>query len=1132
MLSLELSSQTILQNDTVDLSGRLVRMPDSGVNLKDNGIQILVTAPDTSVGVYNTTTYDTYGHFIYNGISGFTQKGAYGVQAIFDGNNSLTNSSSDPKTVLVGASAGYAVIVQGKIPNEEGLESHNKTANRIYNKLLNRNFVDDNIYYFNYDTTQTGVDATPSKAGIQSAIETWASGRMNGSPAPLYVIMVDHGNPDAFYLDSETIIPADLDTWLNTLESGLNSTALEEKRVVIIGACYSGSFIDTVSGAGRVVVASAAADEESYKGPMEPDNIRSGEFFLEEFFEQLERGYSLREAFVEATAKTEIYTREGGGSANSSNYYLDSSVQHPHLEDNGDGVGSNVLSGDQGDGALAEGIYLGTGVSYDTNSASNPVEITSVSDTIYLDAATVSAQLWAEANDDSQVDSMWMEIRSPSTVLTSSGGTGQLEVNLVKELMVLNVASGRWEKTYNLFDESGMYEIFYFVRDVGTNEIAPLKRSVVYKAQAVNNAPSQFLLTSPANGSNEKTVLLLDWEDASDPDGDIVTYTVLISRDSTFSTVDYKMEEIAKSNFSIGIDAGLEDLTTYYWKVLAVDSYGAVTESIQTREIITNNTNALPGIIEGYVYDANTSTAVSGATVTTSHGTSVSSLPDGYYFMLAQAGAVTLSVTAQGYGNMEITSTVEQGDSKSVHFALVPESFSISVSSGTGGSVSPSGSVSVNTGDTLALTITPDAGYHIADVLVDGVSKGAVSSYTLTNITTNHNVSATFAVNTYNITSLAGVGGSITPSGSVTVNSGDSLVVTIVPAPGFVIEDVMVDSISMGALNSYTFANIGAGHTIMAVFKTGTYLLSCEQTDLECLERADGQSEIDNMVSGKPDAGVMFMFGVSAVDSKGTPQYVRLMMSQRSSPSAIDFISYDMTCTGVYSSGATCTYSTKLGPASVHKYYFEMKTSDGVIVNYPSSGYITGPTVQLTTGFNIVGAPRDVNSAGLDGAGAFGSPNTYRWVSDSVYTQSGYYVPVTGVDPAVAGEGYFSLNETATLPELGAYGEVTGPDYAYQLQPGWSLISNPFAGNVKLSDIMVKKGAAGTPVTWTEAATNGWVTNAIYYYDGADWGKTYSMECAGGCAIGEPDATLVPWIGYWMELKVSDDTYYLVIPQP
>ena len=43
---------------------------------------------------------------------------------------------------------------------------------------------------------------------------------MNGSPAPLYIIMVDHGNQDTFYIDPDTISPVELDLWMKHLELG------------------------------------------------------------------------------------------------------------------------------------------------------------------------------------------------------------------------------------------------------------------------------------------------------------------------------------------------------------------------------------------------------------------------------------------------------------------------------------------------------------------------------------------------------------------------------------------------------------------------------------------------------------------------------------------------------------------------------------------------------------------------------------------------------------------------------------------------------------------------------------------------------------------------------------------------
>jgi hypothetical protein len=74
--------------------------------------------------------------------------------------------------------------------------------------------------------------------------------------------------------------------------------------------------------------------------------------------------------------------------------------------------------------------------------------------------------------------------------------------------------------------------------------------------------------------------------------------------------------------------------------------------------------------------------------------------------------------------------------------------YTITASAGLHGSISPSGNVTVNQGSDKLFNITPDTGYQIDDVLVDGSSVGAVSSYTFINVTEDHTITATFTVGT------------------------------------------------------------------------------------------------------------------------------------------------------------------------------------------------------------------------------------------------------------------------------------------------------------------------------------------------------------------------------------------------
>ena len=79
----------------------------------------------------------------------------------------------------------------------------------------------------------------------------------------------------------------------------------------------------------------------------------------------------------------------------------------------------------------------------------------------------------------------------------------------------------------------------------------------------------------------------------------------------------------------------------------------------------------------------------------------------------------------------------------------------------------PAGVISLDYGDNQTFTITPDTGYHVADVLVDGVSIGTVTSYDFTSVTANHTIAVTFAVNDFTINASVsgghGVGGSGQP---------------------------------------------------------------------------------------------------------------------------------------------------------------------------------------------------------------------------------------------------------------------------------------------------------------------------------------------------------------------------------
>jgi hypothetical protein len=146
----------------------------------------------------------------------------------------------------------------------------------------------------------------------------------------------------------------------------------------------------------------------------------------------------------------------------------------------------------------------------------------------------------------------------------------------------------------------------------------------------------------------------------------------------------------------------------------------------------------------------------------------------------------------------------------------------ITVTQGSNGVIAP-GTTAVNDGASQTFSITPNNGYHVLNVVVDGSSKGAVTSWAFTNVQVDHTITATFASGAYHtITASAGANGQITPSGAVQVIDGGSQTYTITPNTGYVISSLTVDGTSVGYGQSFSFQNVVADHTISVTFTQGS----------------------------------------------------------------------------------------------------------------------------------------------------------------------------------------------------------------------------------------------------------------------------------------------------------------------
>lgn len=150
---------------------------------------------------------------------------------------------------------------------------------------------------------------------------------------------------------------------------------------------------------------------------------------------------------------------------------------------------------------------------------------------------------------------------------------------------------------------------------------------------------------------------------------------------------------------------------------------------------------------------------------------------------------------------------------------LSSELHCLTASAWAGGAISPAGKIPVYDGDSLTFAVTPDPGYRISEVLVDGAPVGKPSTYTFSGVTTDRSITAKFTAATYHeIEASAGAGGRIEPSGRVSIADGDSLTLTVTPNPRYLLLALLVDGTSVGNPLSYTLDNVTSSHAIAAVF--------------------------------------------------------------------------------------------------------------------------------------------------------------------------------------------------------------------------------------------------------------------------------------------------------------------------
>ncbi|MBF0159468.1 MAG: hypothetical protein HQL58_08070 [Magnetococcales bacterium] len=709
-ITLKQALYAINPNQTIAVSGQLLRQdgkPWGERDLSGETVRLRMTDPDNLTTEVTTTT-QADGSFSFAGLNGFGQKGNYKLEATSD-DSLILESASSSADVRVGPPVGYVILVQGVLQTgsgtPEGLLAHKRSTNRIYQTLLRRGFTADNIKYLNFDTAALGpnpdagqvadyrnlpgvptgsvfnTDYLPTRANLQKAIENWAADKMLDKAAPLYLVMVDHGSPETFYIGKDNadgrVTSTDLANWLNKLDSKLAASgntgkqALQEDQTVVLGSCYSGSFIDNLSrdeanNKNRLVITSATGKEKSYRGATEADGIQDGELFLQHLFQALGKGKTFYEAFASATRLTEgtpgIANNKSNAKDNLPQERLitkisDNAGQHPLLNDNGDKVGSNELSTQSSqDGGQAKDRVLGMTLASLNNSLEHQAQVAAVAPTVYDIGTATTTLLWARDNSSTatpNAGAAWVTILAPNAQPASSSGNFQVSIDLPTGNMNYNVAQQRWEINskdiagFGGFIQPGRYQLQYNLRDAETGEIATPVMGNIYKGKAGNSAPGAVTLQAPSATGEVSRVGLFNWSDAVDPNGDAVSYNLIISSDQAGSMVVYRQDNLELSRTVIDFNDLLEK-GSYWWQVETVDFYGKRSAS-SVRAFSLTFQNDIPAILQGVVYNNSDYSTLAGATIKLNGQVISNSESDGSLAALLASGSGTLTIEKDGY---------------------------------------------------------------------------------------------------------------------------------------------------------------------------------------------------------------------------------------------------------------------------------------------------------------------------------------------------------------------------------------------------------------------------------------------------------------------------------------------------
>ena len=279
------------------------------------------------------------------------------------------------------------------------------------------------------------------------------------------------------------------------------------------------------------------------------------------------------------------------------------------------------------------------------------------------------------------------------------------------------------------FTKAGSYDVAYRIEKENYDTVTGTKRVVIEKRDITITAGDQTILWGTAIDPAKYTVSAVSGNDLVA--GDHITGITLTPSTS---------ERTENGTITVGgvkiVNAAGEDVT---------DSYKLST--VQGVLKIAHNTALAPDRIEAVktktAYKEGDALNLDDLTVTAYYADGYSENVTGY-----TTNASGINMSAQGAKILTVSFT-QNGVTKTKDLVLTVEAkpavqFVIAATAGANGKITPEGTVLLNQGGSQTFTITPDSGYVIDTLTVDGGAVAATTSYTFSGIAMNHSISVTF----------------------------------------------------------------------------------------------------------------------------------------------------------------------------------------------------------------------------------------------------------------------------------------------------------------------------------------------------------------------------------------------------